>query len=92
MDADTSSVTYAAPQDSGSAEQGLRLSLEEDTAKPVVSVAIFPRNTNFMMKICTCLLETDDDNTINLDLNVNTIFADWGSGRIQKKLMLGTSN
>ena len=74
VDADTSRVTYAAPRDS--VEQGVHLSLEEDTAKLFVSVAIFPMNTNLLTKISTFLLETDDNNTINLDLNADTIFPD----------------
>ena len=39
-------------------------------------VAVFPKSTNFIAKISTGLLETDDDNTINLDLNADTIFPD----------------
>ena len=76
MDEDTSRVTCAGPRDS--VEQGVHLSPEEDTAKPVVSarVAIFPKNTNFITKMCAGLLETDDDNVINLDLDANTIFQD----------------
>ena len=54
------------------------LSPEEETSKPVVSVAIFPKNTNFITKIHTGILESDDDNAINLDLQVNAdpIFPD----------------
>ena len=52
------------------------LSPEEDTAKPVVSVAIFPEHTNCTTKIRTGLLETDDDNAISLDLSADTIFSD----------------
>ena len=52
------------------------LSPEEDTAKLVVSVAIFPKDTNFITKIRTSLLETGDNNTVNLDLNADTIFPD----------------
>ena len=74
VDADTSRVTYAAPRDS--VEQGVPPSLEEATAKLVALVAIFPKKTNFITKISTDLLETDDDNTINLDLNADTIFPD----------------
>ena len=59
-----------------SVEQGAHIASEEDTAMPVVSVAIFQAHTNFNTKICTGLLETDDDNAIKLDLNVNTIFQD----------------
>ena len=51
----------------------MHLSAEEDTAKPVVSVAIFAKDTNFI----TPLLETDDDNAINLNLNADTVFPDW---------------
>ena len=45
---------------------------------PVVSVAIFLAHTNFNTKTRTGLLETDDDNAINLDLDLNadTIFPD----------------
>ena len=43
---------------------------------PVVSVAIFSEHKNFTTKIRTCLLQTDDDNAINLDLNADTIFSD----------------
>ena len=42
----------------------------------VVSVPIFPAHTNFNTKIRTGLLETDDDNTINIDLNADTTFPD----------------
>ena len=73
VDADTSIVTKAAPRDS--VEQGVRSS-PEDTAKPVELVAIFPKNTNFITKIRTSLLESDDDNAVNLDLNADTIFPD----------------
>ena len=45
VDDDTSSVTYAAPRDS--VEQGAHIASEEDTAMPVVSVAIFLAHTNF---------------------------------------------
>ena len=46
-------------------------------AQPVViSVAMFPKNTNFITKIRTCILEADDDNVIDLDLNAYTIFPD----------------
>ena len=60
-DEDTSRVAYAAPRDS---VEGVHLSPEEDTAKPVVSVAIFPEHANFITKqnfitkIRTGLLET----------------------------------
>ena len=54
----------------------MHLSPEQHTAKPVVSVAIFPKNTNFITKIRTGLLKTDDNNAINLDLNADTIFPD----------------
>ena len=45
---------------------------------PVVSVAIFLAHTNFNTKTRrrTGLLETDDDNAINLDINSDTIFLD----------------
>ena len=43
---------------------------------PVVSVAIFLARTNFNTKTRTGLLETNDDNAINLDLNADTIFPD----------------
>ena len=43
---------------------------------PVVSVAIFLAHTNFNTKTRTGILETDDDNAINLDLNSDTIFPD----------------
>ena len=74
VDEDTSRVTYAAPRDS--VEQGANILPEEDIAKSVVSVAIFPEHTSFITKIRTDLLETDDDNAINLDLNADTIFPD----------------
>ena len=51
VDEDTSRVTYAAPRDS--VEQGVHLSPEEDTAKPVVPVAIFPKDTNIITQICS---------------------------------------
>ena len=72
VDADTSRVTYAAPRDS--MEQGVHLSQEDDTAKPVISVVILPKDTNFITKIRTRLIEADDDNAINF--NANTIFPD----------------
>ena len=78
MDEDTSRVIYAAPRDS--VEQRAHIASEEDTAIPVVSVAIFPAHTNFTTKICTGLLdsgldlETDENDDINLDLNTDTIF------------------
>ena len=71
---DTSRITYAAPRDS--VKQGVHLSPEEDTANLVVSVAIFPKDTNFITKLRSGLLETDDNNAINLDLNADTIFPD----------------
>ena len=82
VDEDTSSVTYAAPRDS--VEQGTLILPEEDTAKPVASVAIFPvasvaifpERTNFFAKIRTGLLETDDDNALSLGLNADTVFSD----------------
>ena len=92
VDEDTSRVTYAAPRDS--VEQGVHLSPEEDTAKAVVSVAIFLKDANFIMKICNCHLEADGDNAINLVPNADTIFPDrvylkrWNFGRIQIKQML----
>ena len=43
---------------------------------PVVSVAVFLAHTNFTAKTRTGLLETDDDNAINLDLIADTIFPD----------------
>ena len=74
VDADTLRVTYAAPRDS--IDQGVHLSPGEDTAKPLILVDIFPKDTNFMTKICTCLLETDEYSAINLYLNANTIIPD----------------
>ena len=74
VDEYTSRFTYAAPR--VSVEQGAHIASEEDTAMHVVSVPIFPAHTNFNTKIRTGLLETDDDNAINLDFNVDTIFAD----------------
>ena len=56
VDKDTSRVTYAAPKDS--VEQGAHIASEEDTAMPVVSVAIFPAHTNFTTKIRTGLLDS----------------------------------
>ena len=49
-------------------EHGAHIASEEDTAKPVVSVAISTKNTNVIIitKIRTRLLETDDDNATNL--------------------------
>ena len=64
---------------------------------PVLSVAIFPKNTNFIAKIRTGLLETDDGNAVNLDTNADAIFPDRvyvkrrNFGRIQTKRMLATS-
>ena len=49
-------------------KQGLHLSTKEDTSKPIVSVAIFLKNTNFIKKICIGLIDADDYNTINLYL------------------------
>ena len=43
VDEDTSSGTYAAARDS--VEQGMHLSQAKDTAKPVASVANFPKDT-----------------------------------------------
>ena len=43
----------------------------------VVLVAIFLAHTNFNTKTRTGILETEDDNAINLDLNADTIFPDW---------------
>ena len=74
VDEDTSRVTYAAPRDY--VEQGVHLSPEEDTPNPVVSVAIFPKDTNFITKICSDHLEADGNNAINLVLNADTIFPD----------------
>ena len=76
VDKDTSRVSGAAIRDS--VEQGVHLSPEEDTAKPAVSVAIFPKNTNFkfITQICTGLIEANDDNAINLVLNPDIIFSD----------------
>ena len=81
-DEDTSRVTCAAPRDS--VEQGVHLSPEEDTAKPVVSVAIFPKNTNFITKIRNGLLETDD-NDINLGLNGGVNASTISSDRVYLK-------
>ena len=76
VDEDTSRISCAAPRDS--VEQGVHLSPGEDTARPVVSVAIFLKNTNFIATILAGLLETDDDNTVNLrlDINADTFFPD----------------
>ena len=76
MDEDILRVTCAAPRDS--VEQDVHLKTEENTGKPAESVAIFLKNTNFRVstKIFPCLIETDDDNAINLDLNADTIFPD----------------
>ena len=74
MHEDTSRVAYEAPRDS--VEQGVQLSPEEDTAKRVLSVAIFPKDTNFITKICTGHLEADGNNAVNLNLNADTIFPD----------------
>ena len=71
---DTSRVIHAAPRDS--VEQGAHIASEKDTAMPVVSVAIFLARTNFNTKTRTGLLETNDDNAINLDLNADTIIPD----------------
>ena len=51
VDDDTSRVTYASPR--GSVQQGVHPSPEYRTAKPVVLVAIFPKDTNFITKIRT---------------------------------------
>ena len=74
VDEDTSRVIYATPRDS--VEHSIHPSPEEDTAKSVVSVAIFLKNTNFITKIRAGLLETGDDNAINHDLNADTILPD----------------
>ena len=74
MDENTSRVNYAVPRDS--VEQGAHIASEEDRAKPVVSVATFPAHTNFTTTIRTGLIETDDDNAINLDLNADTTLPD----------------
>ena len=74
VDEDTSRVTYSAPRDS--VDQGAHIASEEDTAMPAVSVTIFPAHTDFTAKIRTDLLETDDNNAMNLDLNTDTIFPD----------------
>ena len=75
VDKDTSRVTCAAPRDS--VEQGTHMSLEEDKAKPVVSVAIFQaqEQTNFITKICAGHLEVDRSNATNLVLNADTIIS-----------------
>ena len=39
----------------------MHLSPEEDTAKPVVLVAIFPKDMNFITKIRTYLIEANDE-------------------------------
>ena len=44
---------------------------------PVVSVAIFLAHTNFNTKTRTGLLETNYDNTINLDLNARPTPSFW---------------
>ena len=74
VDEDVLRVTYADPRDS--VEQGVHSSPEEDTAKPVVLVAIFPKETNFITKICTDPVKANGNNTINLYLNADTIFPD----------------
>ena len=78
-DSDTWRITCAALRDPD--EQGVHLSPEEaqeDTAKPIASVAIFPKNTNFkfITKISTGLIKADDDNAINFVLNADTVFPD----------------
>ena len=70
MDTDTSKVIYAAPRDS--LEQGIHLSPEEDTAKPMV----FGGYLREEHELRTCLLENQDNNAINLELNADTIFPD----------------
>ena len=96
VDEDTSRVIYAAPRDS--VGQGAHIVSEEDTAMPVVSVAIV---TNFFTKIRTGLLdsgldlETDDNNDINLDLNATLSFltrSTSSGGRIQTKLMVASDS
>ena len=92
VDEDTSRVNYAAPRDS--VEQGAHIASQEDTAMPVVLIAIFPAHTNFTTKIRTGLIATEDDNAINLDLNADTIFRTWSissCGRIQTNRMLSTT-
>jgi hypothetical protein len=59
----TSRVTYAVPRDSQ--EQGVHLSLVEDTDKPGLSVAIFPGTTNFIATIRIRLPNADDNNAID---------------------------
>ena len=41
-----------------------------------MSVARFPKDTNFITEIRTGLIEAVDDNAINLDLNADTIVPD----------------
>ena len=71
VDQDTSRVTYAAPRDS--VEQGAHIASEGDTAMPVVSAAIFPKDTN-LTRTCTNHLEADGNSAISLVLHADTIF------------------
>ena len=52
----------------------MHLSLKEDTAKPLVSVAMFRKNTTYIMKIRASLLEADEKSAVNLDPNADNIF------------------
>ena len=82
---DTSRFIYAVPRDSvDSVEQGVHILSEDDTANSVVSVTIFPKNTNFITKIRNSLNKADDDNANNLVLNADIIISDpavEGSGQ-----------
>ena len=54
----------------------MHLSREEDTAKHVVLVAIIPKDTNLITKICTSHAGLSRANAINRVLNADTILPD----------------
>ena len=88
VDGNTFRVTNSSPQDS----LNEHLSLEEDIAKPVVSIAIFKMSTNSITMIRSNFLEADDDKATKLELKVDAILADRAHLNIWKELdkMFGT--
>ena len=76
VDEDTSRVAECCATPRDSIEQGVHILPEEDKAKPVVLVTIFPKNTDFVRKIRIALIDTDDDNANNLVRTADTIFLD----------------
>ena len=91
MDADASRVIYDALRDS--IEQGVHISPEEDTAKPVVSVAIFPKNTTSSRRFVqvSSSLMTTTLSTLTLMPTPSFLTGSTSSGeRIQTKRVLGT--